>query len=109
MTRHPLTIDQAIHICSNFQYLVGRKFSNNDVIANIDCVIVVPYDEISKYIFLLEYRNCGDAVQALDMYDGQSFDVVILGKIQSDKTQFVCMELESYLAENLISNNMDSH
>jgi hypothetical protein len=102
VTRHPLTIDQATSICSDFQYLIGRKFSNKDIFATIACVVVVPYDEVNKYIFLLEYRNCQDAVQALDMYDGASYDVVILGKIQSDKTQYVCKELDTYLSENNI-------
>lgn len=109
MTKKPLTFDQATRICADYQYLAGRKFSNGHIIATVSCVVVVPYDDINKYIFLLEYRNCEDAVKALEIYKNDVFDVVLLGKIEAERTHYVCKELDNYLLENGIPYDVTSY
>jgi hypothetical protein len=70
-------------------------------------VTVAPYEEAAKYIFVLQYRDCGDADQALRMYDGDLFDVVLITHIVSDRREALFTDLGTYLLERNIIYDTD--
>lgn len=107
MPRTPLTLPQAEKLSDDFQYLKGQVFNNEYALAaTIEAVTVTPYDDINKYIFVLAYREHGNAEEALKLYKGPLYDVMVLGRLVSDRVQVVYRDLASYLLENNIPIDM---
>lgn len=107
MPRTPLTLLQAEKLSQDFQHLKGQVFSNEYALAaTIESVAIAPYDDINKYIFVLAYREHNDPEEALKLYKGPLFDVLILGRLVSDRVQVVYRDLASYLLENNIPFDM---
>ena len=109
MARHPLSFEEANHICSNFQYLVGKRLNSGRTVSKIDSVVVAPFDDVNKYIFMLEFRNRRDAPEALKMYDGNDYDVIVIGVVHGESTEYICKDLESYLAETNIRSRQSEN
>lgn len=107
MPRTPLTLPQAEKLRDDFEYLKGQVFNNEYALAaTIESVTVTPYDDVNKYIFVLAYREHGNAEEALKLYKGPLYDVMILGRLVSDRVQVVYRDLASYLLENNIPVDM---
>jgi hypothetical protein len=101
MTKSPLSLSQARLVCKEFRYLTGRPYHNElPDILKIDCVSVAPYDEVNKHIFITEYKDCSDPDQALKLYEGKLFDVVVISKIVSDKVEYKYQTLHDYLTKS---------
>jgi hypothetical protein len=110
MPRTPLTLLQAERLSQDFQHLKGQVFSNDYALAaTIEAVAVAPYDDINKYIFVLAYREHSKPEEALKLYKGPLFDVLVLGKLVSDRVQVVYRDLASYLLENNIPFDMQEY
>ena len=89
---------EAEEICERYQYLIGLPFGKRQSNV-IECVVVTPYEDSQLYIFLLNYRECRDAHQALRLYNGDKFDVMVMSTLVSDKIQIFQKDLRSYLQE----------
>jgi hypothetical protein len=109
MTRHSLNFEQATRICHDFQYLTGTKFMVRNTAVPIEHIAVTPFDDLNKYIFFVQFREAGDVVKSLELYSGDEYDVVIVGKVQSDKTEVVYKHLDSYLQESKIPFDANSY
>jgi hypothetical protein len=104
MARRGMDRNSAERIAGEYQYLVGQKFDTN-LASNliIESVCLVPMDEADRYIFIRHYRDCGDIEQALKIYDGDLFDVVVLTHVVYDKRETLITDLGTYLFErNLV-------
>ncbi|WP_276134996.1 hypothetical protein [Polluticoccus soli] len=100
MEKQPLTRQQAEDLREQFSHLVGQPLNTGvDDSLVIDCVAVVPYDDINRYIYLIDYRECRDVIEALGFYVGPLFDVVLISVMKSDRTQVFYKELRTYLQE----------
>ena len=109
MARQGMSRDRAEMIAKAYQHLVGQQFDTDE--ANsllIDCVTVAPFEDSAKYIFVLQYRDCGDLDQALRMYDGQLFDVVVITYVVSDRRKVLFTDLGTYLFERNIVYDTDA-
>lgn len=110
MNKYPLNLLQAKYIRRDFQNLIGQEFlTKNNVRACISYVVVSPYDEVNKYMFMLDFRNCQDPIKALKGYDGYLFDVMVIGKTLADKSEYVYKDLDLYLTEQNIPLQLDKY
>jgi hypothetical protein len=98
MRHRALTRTEAEEICDRYQYLIGLPFGKNQRNV-IECVAVTPYEDPQLYIFLLNYRECRNAEQALRLYTGNTFEVMVITTLVSDKVQVFQKDLRSYLQE----------
>jgi hypothetical protein len=100
MERSPLTLQQAQELRDQFNYLVGKPINANSPGGYvITCVAVVPYDEVYKYIFVMDYRECNDVENAISFYEHRLFDVEVISRVVSDKVQIFHKDLRTWLRE----------
>jgi hypothetical protein len=110
MAKHPMSKTEAENFCHAFQYLVNSKFSADpDTIQRIECVAVSPFDDVNKYIFIKQYNGCHQAEEALEIYGGQLFDVVIITRVISQNVEFIYKSLDEYLNEMGIAVDMQKY
>jgi hypothetical protein len=103
MEKQPLTLQQAQRLQDHFMYLVGEPLNTGSSDGFVvTCVAVVPFDEVYKYIFLLDYRQCDDPAAAIAFYQGMLFDVAVISRVVSDKVQILHKDLHVYLQERNI-------
>ncbi|MES2703190.1 MAG: hypothetical protein V4649_11150 [Bacteroidota bacterium] len=96
MKRPPYTHAEAAQLCADFQHLTGEPYScsNN---AAIECVAVVPFDELNKQKFIVYYHLLNDPVLALTHeYKGLLFDVLVLATYE-DKCDLLHASLHSWV------------
>jgi len=75
----PYLIGEAIYLCKQCQYLVGKIIltQNNDF-ALIESIAVAPYSKINKRLFIELYKEMWDAEKALRFYQHPHFDVIAI-------------------------------
>ena len=110
MAKYPMSKAQAEHFCHAYQHLVNSKFSvDPDTIQRVECVAVSPFDEVNKYIFIKQYKSCQQAGEALEIYGGQLFDVVVITRVVSQNVEFIYKDLNEYLNEMGIVVDMQEY
>jgi hypothetical protein len=99
MKKPPYSLSEATRLCSEFQYLVRERYNKDDE-ATIECVAVVPFDEMNKKKFIVYYHLLNDASIALNHeYRGLLFDVMVLATYPQ-KCDLLYSDLGSWLQEN---------
>ena len=110
MARQALSRSQAENLAQQYQYLVGEQFSTTTEDKHvIDCVAVAPFDDVNRYIFMLQYREGASMKDALGQYEGELFDVVVLTRFVSEKTEVIFRDLRSFLVERNIAYDIEKH
>ena len=96
----PYSLAEAEKLCADHQYLTGERYdTDNDSNAVIECIAVVPFDELNKQKFIIYYHLLHDAVRALrHEYRGLLFDVMVLGTY-TDKYDLLQTDLHKWLAK----------
>ncbi len=105
MAKHvpPLALDTAKEICAGFQHLIGQRFyPDSDEFITIENVLVSPFGETNKHIFLTQYRTSGNAAEALGLYEGNEYDILVIARIRSDSVSILHKDLGEYLSSNNI-------
>ncbi|RYD57671.1 MAG: hypothetical protein EOP56_07805 [Sphingobacteriales bacterium] len=100
MRQRGMVRKHAEEIAGSFQHLVGGSYGNTQQ-SKIECVTIAPCDPVYKYIFLTEYKDCNDASQALALYPGNSFEVILIARIISDKIELLHKDIYTYLNEQM--------
>jgi len=79
MKREPFTLLQAKTIAARYQYLVGQPYDgDNSDSPLISCVVVAPFDELNKWIYINFYADEHDPQKALNYYYYPYYDVLII-------------------------------
>ncbi|MBA3828346.1 MAG: hypothetical protein H0X33_05375 [Taibaiella sp.] len=91
------TLTQARAICRDFQYLVNEHFYRDYSNHIVACVVVSPFDDINKWMFINNYMSVGSAAKALSNYYVPYYDVVIIGNSKADEAPPYC-DIRTYLA-----------
>ncbi|RYD59089.1 MAG: hypothetical protein EOP56_02345 [Sphingobacteriales bacterium] len=93
-----LTYEQAIVICSQHQFLLGRELCvSGKGCGIIEMVVVCPFDDINKYIFIKDLTEYGNPSSALDFYLHDLFDVLVVAKDYNGLKTLVTQDLRTYL------------
>lgn len=96
-----LSLKQAQIVCSDYQYLIGNHIKKGwKTLAVIEQVIVAPFDDFNKHRFLEEYKKTHDSISALDFYQGQIYDIMIVGKYILNPHDIYTCDLRKYLTDN---------
>ena len=97
MKEGKLKLDEARQICSEYVDLIGQPFCGEyRNLGNIEAVVVSPYGKLEKFYFLKQYQIFKDANSALAFYNGDDYDVVLIG--HDSLQQPVCRDLSAHLA-----------
>jgi hypothetical protein len=109
MNRQPLNRKEAEELCESYRWLVGRRFNTDpEDTTTVECVAVAPYDDINKYIFIAQYKDCQDVAKALNLYEGEVFDVVVIAQVISERIKVLVTDLRTYLEEQKIADTTQS-
>ena len=90
MGPRPFTFQQATAIVKDFNHLVGKPFNDDDGVT-VRNILISPFDEENKGIFVHNYQNFGSRPDALDGYVGHFYDVLVLAKsedVANNNVQF---------------------
>ena len=102
MKQAPYSLEEAIQICGEYNYLTGQAFDPSMPInSTIDCVAVVPFDNVNKRRFLIYYLLFNDAQSALNHeYKGQVYDVLVIARSTEDENDMLHESLHTWLDKN---------
>jgi len=92
--------DQAEMISYQYQSLVGKPYSYDKYNAGvIECVAVVPFDNLNKWFFIYLYEENDDPETALSFYESEQFDVILISRINGEIT---FIDIRTYMAAHHI-------
>jgi len=102
MKQPPYSLEEAMKICSEYNYLAGHAFDPSMPInSTIDRVAVVPFDEVNKRRFLIYYLLFNDAQSALTHeYKGLLYDVLVIARSTEDENEMLHESLYPWLDKN---------
>ena len=95
----PLTFEQATSISEHYQYLKGRELCvTGKGCGIIEKVVISPYDDINKYIFLRDLTEHGNPIAALEFYPSGLFDVLLVARDYNGLKTLVTQDIRTYLS-----------
>jgi len=100
MKKAPYLLSDAEKLCGEYQYLVGQSFAKKgDTV--IECVTIVPFDEVSKKRFLIFYYLFNNAESALSQeYKGLLYDILVIARSVSDEHELLQEDLYTWVTQN---------
>ena len=99
----PFTFKQAQAVCADHQYLIGSPVNKGwRVVGMIEAVVVTPFDNANKHLFIEEYKENRNGEKSLQFYKGGIYDVLVLSRSVISKSSIDATDLEKYLSEHSI-------
>src|SRR5690606_8063047 len=99
----PFTFKQAQAVCADHQYLVGGQINKGwRVVRTIEAVVISPFDNANKHLFIEGYKENRNGEKSLQFYDGGIYDVLVLSRSVISKSSLDATDLEKYLSEQRI-------
>ncbi len=99
MGSRPFTLQQATNITKDFKYLVGQPFKG-DPDVTIQNILISPFDEENKGVFVQNYRKFGSRPDELDGYVGHFYDVLVLARGDAADNKIEYEHIRAYAREN---------
>lgn len=100
MKNAPFSIEEAIEIAEDFEDLVDTDFSiNKALIYLVDTVMICPFREDDKKLFVSNYHYSKDREGALDFYKGKDYDVIVLAYDVDDESSFTYIDIRTFAAQ----------
>lgn len=98
MKTAPYSLIEAKQICTDFQYLAGQSFGDNNG-TPISCIAISPFDQMNKKRFIMYYLLFNDAEMALEQdFKGMLFDVLVMAPTLDG--QLFHEDLSTWLSKN---------
>lgn len=98
MRAESLTLAEASAVCLKHQFLVGHALTTEPTdISIIECVMVVPHDDVKKWLFAHQYLEGVQPAISGDMYACPCYDVILLARYRSDNSRVLYTDLDCYL------------
>jgi hypothetical protein len=73
------TMSEALAIRDIYQHLAGMPYvENGEPKGQITNVVISPFDEINKWVFLQHYMESWNADKALEYYKAPFYDVILI-------------------------------
>jgi hypothetical protein len=105
----PFSYEQAEQACRDFCDLIGKPLEvRSDLCEPIAKIVIAPFDELNKWIFLqnLNETNCVD--RALSLYQSPYYDVILLARFV-DKEGYYYKDLRSYCEAHTIAFDINKY
>jgi hypothetical protein len=94
-----LTFEQATAITNHYQHLKGKELCvSGKGCGIIENIVVAPFDDINKFIFLRDLTEHGNPVSALEFYSKDSYDVLLVAKDYNGHKTLVTQDIRTYLS-----------
>lgn len=99
-----LALQDAQAECDKYQYLIGKSYVNKQGnLIVIDAVLVCPFDNLNKWIWVNYYLKYSDNGKALDFYSDDKYDVIFLVREEMrDHVQYT-FENADFIGKNCLS------
>jgi hypothetical protein len=109
MKKAPYSLAEAEKLCEEYSSLVGSPFVR-DGNAVIECVTMVPFDEIGRKRFLIYYFLFNNAQSVLaHEYKGLLYDIIVIARSVEDEHELLHEDLYTWLKDNSgeVNDNSD--
>lgn len=104
MLHKPLSKTQADEIAEDFEDLIDTDFSVNKSLSYfIDNVLVAPFDMENKKLFVSNFHYSKDKNAALDFYNGNDYDVIIIAYNVDDESSYIYIDIRTFATQRGIS------
>jgi len=100
MKNEPLTLQEAKALCNDFQYIVGKPYSQSNSWSPVIGVVVAPFEDVNKWIFSRYYAEGRNAVNSLSFYQEHRYDVLVFSASVSNQKWLTYTDLRSFLVQN---------
>jgi len=108
----PYNFTQAEEIYDDFEDLTDTELVIHTEEGPVKCgvmtVCISPFGEEEKNAFMEHYIETHDTMTALDQYDGDDYDVLIIASRLDDEEVIIAQSIEEYVASNGVKYNFPS-
>ena len=108
----PFSFEDAEEICEDFEDLIDTEFKaksgDTSIEYLVDAVVVCPFRDAERAIFLGEYYRSKHQKEALGTYYGNEFDVVLLVSEADDEQKNTVIGIRDFAEEQGIQYNFPS-
>ena len=105
----PFSRKQAERACKDFSTLIGKPLEvRADLCEPIINVVIAPFDELNKWIFLQNLNESDDLAEAMSFYQPSYFDVILLARFP-DKEGYYYMDIRSYCRQQGIQFKVENY
>ena len=98
----PYTLHEAEDLCSSFKHLLSKAYDiASPDLAQIEYLVVTPFDEEGKNKFLFYFNLVQDNQSVLnEVGKGLLFDVLVIARAKEDLNQLFHQSLYSWMQKN---------
>ena len=102
----PFTFVQATEIAEDFEDLKDTEFNfDTPYEFMIHDVVVSPFHDVDKILFVNRYRQTRDGKDAINFYSRSEFDVLLIAFDVNDDENYTYIKIRDYVDENGINYN----
>ena len=95
-----MTLEEAIEIADDFEDLIDTDFTVSKALTYyIDGVLVCPYPEADKKLFISNYQFSRDKDGALSFYKGEDYDVILMAYDIDDESSHIQLDIRSFAGQ----------
>jgi hypothetical protein len=105
----PFSQKQAEKVCKEYKKLIGKPLpARADLSEPITHILIGPWDELNKWIFLEEFNKCKNVETAMEFYKLSVYDIILLARYK-DRDEYYYKDLRSYCKEQDIHFEMEKY
>jgi len=106
----PFTLEEAIEICEDFEDLKDTEFTMaTNVIYLVDEVVVCPFNEADKQLFIESFLTTKDSERSLNPYTGKEYDVMLFAYDADDYADRVYIDIRTFADKRGIGYSFPVH
>jgi hypothetical protein len=110
MESTPFTSDEAAEIAEDFEDLKDTEFRlDGPVIYLVENVVVSPFQEGDKYVFIQHYLATKDGAASLSKYSGNEFDVLLFVYDADNEADLVHTNIRTFATQQGIAYDFPVH
>ncbi len=106
MAHNPFSLEEAHEIAEDFEDLIDTDFNiNKGLIYFVDNVLVCPFGENERNLFVSNYHFSKDKESSLDFYNGEGYDVIVLAYDVDDDKNYTAIDIRTFVQHHGITYN----
>ena len=93
----PFTLEEAEEICEDFEDLIDTEFKvGTSPLLLVEDVVIAPFSEAEKNSFVESYSDTRNAEEALGLYTGGDYDVVLITSADEADSTFSYIDIRTF-------------
>lgn len=93
----PFSLEEASEICEDFEDLIDTEFKiSASPLLLVEDVVIAPFSEADKRIFINSYSDSRNAENALNQYTGSNYDVLLITSSEEPRSTFSFVDIRTF-------------